>query len=335
MPNTRYSNHFFSHTEMYLPYLYPVLMPILTLIATKVPAHTFQDALVYCLFTGFLQLILLVLIQRIIYSGIYNQAIRWLIAFIVGGVVLSIYMFLEFNVFHFTAQLAYTNRWIPIPRYALNIPILIALVESIKSATERKNLVVKNIMLENENAKAQLHLLIQQINPHFLFNCLTVLQAMARSKDARTEEFIVKMANIYRQTLETEQGTVTLSEELEFFNGYMYLMSLRQENTIFVDIKIADESLAYHVPSFALQLLGENCMKHNIASKAKPLFLTVYQKDPKSLTVSNNYQPKTQKGESFGIGITNLKKRYTLEGIKQGVQIEQNETIYSTTLKLF
>jgi sensor histidine kinase YesM len=335
MPDTSLRNHFSSNTEMYLPYLYPVLMPILTQFATRVPIQSFQDALTYCFFTGFLQLVLLVLIQKIIYSGIYNQPIRWFIAFIVGGIALSIYMFLEFNVFHFTARLAYTNKWTPIPRYMLNIPILIAIIESIKSATERKNIIVKNIMLENENAKAQLHLLLQQINPHFLFNCLTVLQAMSRSKDARTEEFIVKMGSIYRQTLETEKGTVTLQEELDFFNAYMYLMGLRQENTIFVDVKVSDKSLAYHLPSFALQLLGENCMKHNIASKAKPLYLTVYQKDAKSLTVSNNYQPKTQKGESFGIGITNLKQRYALEGIKQGVLIEQNETIYSTTIKLF
>jgi hypothetical protein len=81
--------------------------------------------------------------------------------------------------------------------------------------------------------------------------------------------------------------------------------------------------------------LAENCVKHNIVSASKPLSIRLYQKDLKSLTIENNYQPKTVKIESFGIGIKNLKKRYALEGIEQGVLIEQTEITYSTTLKLF
>jgi LytS/YehU family sensor histidine kinase len=128
---------------------------------------------------------------------------------------------------------------------------------------------------------------------------------------------------------------VTLKEELDFFNAYMYLMSLRQENSIFVDVKISEAALSYNLPVFSLQLLTENCIKHNIVSVTKPLHIRLYQKDPKTLTVSNNYQPKSVQSESFGIGINNLKQRYKLEGIVQGVQIEQNELEYSTTIKLF
>ena len=158
---------------------------------------------------------------------------------------------------------------------------------------------------------------------------------MVRSKDARTEDFVLKLGDVFRQTLKTETGTVTCKEELDFFKAYMYLMTLRQENAIFVDVQVSDEALTYRLPSFALQLLAENCIKHNIVSTAKPLSIRLYQKDPKSLTMSNNYQPKAVQSESFGIGINNIKKRYALEGISHGVQIEQNETFYSTTLKLF
>lgn len=51
--------------------------------------------------------------------------------------------------------------------------------------------------------------------------------------------------------------------------------------------------------------------------------------------VSNNYKPKEIKSESFGIGIDNLKKRYALAGMERGIDIEQNETTYATTIKLF
>jgi two-component system, LytTR family, sensor kinase len=321
-----------SNREKYLPYIYPILMPILTLYANRIP---FQDALRYWLFTGFLQFILLVLIQKTLYSTPYKQPIRWLIASCVSIVIISCYFFLEHNYFHFTAQFAYPHKWLPVMRTSLNIPILIALVESIKSAAERKRILIDNLMLENENAKAQLNLLLQQINPHFLFNCLTVLQGMVRAKDARTEAFIIKLGDVYRQTLKKEKGTVTLQEELDFFNAYMYLMGLRQQNAVFVDVQVSDEALAYHLPVFSLQLLAENCIKHNIVSLSKPLTIRLYQKDAKSLTIENNYQPKAQKKESFGIGIDNLKKRYALAGIVNGVQIENDKTMYATTVKLF
>lgn len=330
----RFQNHFSSNTEKYLPYIYPVLMPILSMLSFKVRILSFQDALIYWLFAGVLQLLLLIVIQKAIYLKSYNKPIRWLIAALLGSLVLGFYLFLEYNFLHITPRFAFPYKWAAIIRFLLNIPILIALVEGIKSAAARKRIVINNIMLKNENAKAQLNLLLQQINPHFLFNCLTILQAMARSKDTRTEDFILKMGDIYRQTVESEKGTVGLQEELNFFNSYMYLMKMRQENAIFIEMEITDEALAYQLPSFSLQLLAENCIKHNIVSETKPLTIRLYQKDAKTLTISNNYQPKTVKNESFGIGIDNLKKRYALEGIEQGVLIELNEITYSTTLKL-
>jgi two-component system, LytTR family, sensor kinase len=335
MSFTYYRNHFLSNREKYLPYLYPVLLPIFVRYASPIPISTFQDVLRFWLFVGFLSFILLVLIQKTLYSTAYKQPIRWLIATLIGIIIIVTYYFLEYNFFHFTIRFTNPNKWIPVMRNMIHIPILITLVETIKSAAERKRILIDNKVLENENAKAQFNLLLQQINPHFLFNCLTVLQAMARSKDVRTEEFIVKLAEVYRQTLKKETGMVTLKEELDFFNAYMYLMTLRQEEAVFVDIQVSDKSLAYRLPAFSLQLLAENCIKHNIVSEAKPLTIRLYQKDPKTLTISNNYQPKAVKSESFNIGIKNLKKRYDLEGIVQGVQIEKNETNYSTTIKLF
>jgi two-component system, LytTR family, sensor kinase len=334
MSFAQYRRHFLSNRGKYLPFLYPILMPIITLFAFKIPFHTLEDALRYWLFIGFMHFIILVLVQKAVYSMAYSKTIRWLIVFVLGCLFIVVYLFLEYNFVHFTAQFRNPNMWATAFRSSLNIPILIALIESIKSAAERKRIHIDNIALEIENAKAQFNLLLQQINPHFLFNCLTVLQAMARKKDARTEEFIVKLGEVYRQTLKTETGMVTLKEELDFFNAYMYLMTLRQEEAIFVETQVSNESLIYRLPAFSLQLLAENCIKHNIVSESKPLYVRLYQKDPKTLTISNNYQPKTVKSESFNIGIKNLKKRYALEGITQGVQIENNETIYSTTIKL-
>lgn len=323
-----------SNSEKYLPFLYPILMPLLTLNSFKIPISSAKEALSYWLVTGFIQFVILCIIRKIVYAPFYHQVIRWLIASFICFVVNISYVFLYYEFLHFTKVFANPNPWITISRYNMNIPIVIALLESIRAFQERSKFNTDNVKLQNENAKAQFNLLLQQINPHFLFNSLTTLQAMVRSKDTRTEEFIVKLKEVYQQTLRKEKGTVMLKEELDFFNAYMYLIALRHGQTVVLDMSISDQSLSYSIPTYTLQLLAENCIKHNIASEAKPLLMRLYQKDPKSITVANNYQPKGMKAESFGIGIKNLKQRYALAGIENGVLIKQDENTYETTVKL-
>ena len=324
---------FLSNAEKYLPYAYPLLMPPLALYAFKIPVYSLQDVLTYWLSIGFLQLLILEVVKKAVYSTRYNQVIRWLMATIVCGfmIIIFFYLVLEYHLLHLTEG----QEWKAVIRYFMNIPLTFGLIEGIKSFNDRAKINMDNITLQNENVKAQFNQLLQQINPHFLFNSLTTLQAMVQSKDKRAVAFIIKLEDVYAQTLKTNRATVTLKEELDFFNAYMYLMTLRQEEAIFFECQVSDESLAHHIPVFSLQLLAENCIKHNIVSEARPLHIRLYQKDEKTLTLVNNYQPKPVKVESFGIGIENLKKRYALAGIENGVEIKQDEAIYETTIRLF
>jgi sensor histidine kinase YesM len=158
---------------------------------------------------------------------------------------------------------------------------------------------------------------------------------MVQSDDPQAEEYILKLADVYRQTLKKERSTVSLEEELAFLKSFLFLMRYGQEEAITFDVNVSDESLGYHLPVFSLQLLGENCIKHNVFSETQPLHIQIFQKDPLSITIANNYQPKAIPTESFGVGIENLKMRYVLLGIEDAITIEQNETTYATTIKLF
>ena len=158
---------------------------------------------------------------------------------------------------------------------------------------------------------------------------------MVRSHDSQSEEYILRLSDVYRQILQNRESTVvSLQEELEFLQSYIYLMKLRHEDALNFDIHISDESLQLKIPIFSLQLLIENCIKHNIASESKPLYIRLFQNNLNSITISNNYQPKKSENLSFGLGTDNLRARYELLGLKDGVQIMQNDTEYSTTLQL-
>ena len=82
-----------SKMERYLPFIYPILMPLFTINSFKIPISSIQDVIRYCLFTGFLQLMILLVIQKAVYSTAYYKAVRWLIATLVSACIIFVYLF--------------------------------------------------------------------------------------------------------------------------------------------------------------------------------------------------------------------------------------------------
>lgn len=228
------------------------------------------------------------------------------------------------------------------PPWSLGLKLILASVlfitiqQMLRSARENERLRSENYALQSENYRAQLEQLKKQLNPHFLFNSLSTLRTIIRSDKEQSEEFVLKLSDVYRQILQTrESHEITLEKELDFLNDYLYLLDVRYDSALSVTIDIRPESMGYSLPVFALQLLVENCIKHNVISEQRPLCIKIFQENAKSISVLNNYQPKKSGQESFRVGQENLKKRYDLIGISNGVEIKQNEEEYSVTLKLF
>jgi LytS/YehU family sensor histidine kinase len=156
---------------------------------------------------------------------------------------------------------------------------------------------------------------------------------MLRADDPQAEGYVLKLADVYRQTLKKNKNIATLQEEIALLRTYMFLMRYGREAAISLEIELADTALKANLPIFALQLLGDHCIKHNVFSESQPLYIHLFQKDAESITMLYNYQPK-ETVESQGVDMKHLEMRYELEGIKNGVLIEKDETTYSTTIKL-
>jgi len=326
-----------SKIEKYLPFIISAVLPGITIFnnLSQQENTEWQLLLIVWLSLSTFLIVLWKVTEKLL--NISNLIYKWMTVFCV-----TLAMILAFT----SISHLYLHAYIKLPengyqsviglRFVLVSVLYIAIIQSKKSAKEREQFRVENILLQSENLKAQLNQLRQQVNPHFLFNCLNTLRSMVRINDSQSEEYIMKLSDVYRQMLQKRESTIVLlKEELEFLKAYTYLLKLRHENALTVDIEIKDESLQYNLPTFALQLLVENCIKHNIVSEAHPLHIRIYQPDLATIIISNNYQLKNIPEESFGLGVDNLKTRYELLGIKEGVQIEQSFTEYKTTLKLF
>jgi two-component system, LytTR family, sensor kinase len=220
-------------------------------------------------------------------------------------------------------------------RGAVGIGLIYIIQSGLYSNYRAQEVLLQNQMLKTENIRSQLEILKQQISPHFLFNSLATLRSMIRLNNPNSEEFVIKLSEIYRQLLINRQlDAVTVREELSFVNDYIYMLKARFDKMLCITINIPEDLLSMKLPTFSLQLLIENCMKHNIVSSQKPLTIKIFSSSSHTIMVENNLQSKVSQVEKSGYGLENLDQRYNLLGWPDSVNVFTDDGIFRVTLNL-
>lgn len=151
----------------------------------------------------------------------------------------------------------------------------------------------------------------QQINPHFLFNSLNILDFLVQSgENDRASAYIRKLAGLYRYMLKNEnEHIVTLGEEMEFTEMYIDLLKERFPDGLIVENRVKAEDYSRHVVPCGVQMLIENTTKHNAVSTSSPLCVEIFVED-EMLVVTNNIQPRISRQPSTRLGLANISKQY-------------------------
>ena len=186
--------------------------------------------------------------------------------------------------------------------------------------------------LQKENIRSQFEVLKHQIEPHFFFNSLSVLTSLVHKDADLAAKYIAQLSKIYRYVLEVKDETVVpLFQEMDFLNAYIFLMTVRHNDSIRFSIEISDETSKYtFIPKNSLQMLAENTVKHNRFSKDMPLVVRITE-DSEYIRIINNLNPRELIDGSSGIGLENIRKRYELIS---GKGIELEETAMTFCVKL-
>jgi LytS/YehU family sensor histidine kinase len=165
--------------------------------------------------------------------------------------------------------------------------------------------------LREENLVFQNETLRSQVNPHFLFNCLNTVSALIQSQPDVAEQFINDLSSIYRYILENGQkDKIPLKLELDFITGYFNLHKIRDDGKIILNLDISDSG-NFEILPVSLQILVENAILHNIATRENPLTISIYLED-KFIVVRNNLQKKATQLKSTRKGLGNLAERVRL-----------------------
>lgn len=189
--------------------------------------------------------------------------------------------------------------------------------------------------LEAQLTKAQLEVLRSQLQPHFLFNTLNTISSLVNSDTVAAERVVSRLGDLLRLSLKhTGQHELALREELEFLGHYVDIQRSRFRERLSVEIDVPGEVLECMVPTFILQPLVENAIRHGIEPRTAPGHVVVTatrQGDRLVLEVSDNghgfTEPlKESNGDGRGIGLANTRARLEqLYGVAQSIAIRNRK----------
>ncbi|MDV3463008.1 sensor histidine kinase [Elizabethkingia miricola] len=218
-------------------------------------------------------------------------------------------------------------------RFLLSSIMIAVVIRLILLMRESRNKDLINEQLNSAYLKAQLQLLQEQLNPHFLFNTLSSLSAIVRENPNLAQNYILHLSKIFRYTLaRSGNNMVSLEKELEHLKSYIQLVKMRLENAFQIHINISEDCINKQILHLSLQPLVENAVKHNKATLSNPLTVEIYEED-KWLIIRNNLQPSISEAEGTGLGLTNLNERYKLQFHKE-IEIFQTKEYFIVKLPL-
>lgn len=200
-----------------------------------------------------------------------------------------------------------------------------------RTREDRKN-------LETEKLNAELAFLRSQINPHFLFNSLNNIYALAYKKSDKTPEAILKLSDIMRYMLyESNEDSVLLKEEIEYLKSYIELQKLRFKEKVHVDLHVNIEETEHRIMPLLLISFLENAFKHGVSTdESKPIRIDIGVQNGRLHFKAENAKNQVNKDQTKGVGLTNLKRRLQLGyPNRHTINVVESENYYSSELFIY
>jgi sensor histidine kinase YesM len=184
-----------------------------------------------------------------------------------------------------------------------------------------------------ELSQAELLALTNQMDPHFVFNSLNAMNHLILNNPMQAHLFNNNLAQVFKYfLLNKKRELIPLSDEIAFINNYFFLLEIRYENKLRLNLALGSNQHAILIPPCALQILIENAIKHNEFSMEQPLDIKIVM-NGHYLKVINNLKPKPYSVNSTNIGLKNLSSRFKLICHKD-ILVEKNANSFTVKLPI-
>lgn len=187
--------------------------------------------------------------------------------------------------------------------------------------------------MDRELTKAELTALTNEMDPHFIFNSLNAMNYLILNNPRQAQLFNNHLAQVYKYfLLNKNRKLIPLEEELAFIQSYFFLLEIRYDKNIRLQVALAEGHHTIMIPPCAIQVLIENAIKHNEFSESNPLDIHI-KMNGEFLKVTNNIKLKSYPHNSTYIGLKNLSLRFKLICQKE-IIIEHNPDNFIVKLPL-
>ena len=157
---------------------------------------------------------------------------------------------------------------------------LVPLIEFVVLMNKQKETELISQELQLENTKFKYEILKNQINPHFLFNSLGVLNSLITTSPQKSKSYLNRFSNVLRHVLDfREYNSIALEDEAKFLADYIYLLNIRFENTFEARVDLPPRFAQRQILPMVLQLLIENVIKHNKMSESQPIIVHIQARE--------------------------------------------------------
>ncbi|MDX8339355.1 histidine kinase [Draconibacterium sp. IB214405] len=204
--------------------------------------------------------------------------------------------------------------------------IVLICINVIRFLHHKQTMELEVEQLKTQSVQSQFESLKNQMSPHFLFNSLTALNNLVEESPKTASTYINRLSQVLRYSLQSnKKQTVTVSEELDFIDSYLFLLKIRYGDNLSIKTNIDNRFYYYNLPPLTIQILIENAVKHNEISKSNPLLIEVLSTDDEKIVVVNKIQEKLTTEEGNGIGLSNLTKLFRLLGKEITIMDDKGE----------
>jgi len=193
---------------------------------------------------------------------------------------------------------------------------------------------------ENENLKTELSLLRSQVSPHFMFNVLNNMVALARKQSDQLEPSLIKLSSLMRYMLYDADGDkVSLDKEIDYLQSYIDLQRQRFGKNVCINTLFNEIDGSYEIEPMLLIPFVENAFKHGTGFMEK-VQIDIELKVKNSVLVfevRNRFNETSEevKDKTSGIGLTNVKRRLNLlYGKNHNLLISKNDGWFTSSLQL-
>lgn len=205
---------------------------------------------------------------------------------------------------------------------------------------EQKENEQRKLDAEKLAKEAELFKLRQQLQPHFLFNSLNSISALAGSQPQEARRMIQQLSDFLRGTLKKEeQQQINWKEELQYLNLYLEIEKVRFGHRLTTEISTSPETDSMQLPAMLLQPLVENAIKFGLYDTTEAITISIDAKKEHNylvVTVKNPFDEETSRpGQGTGFGLSSVQRRlYLLYGRNDLLSCSAINNIFTTIIKI-